>query len=41
MNEDRMLERQKDAAIAIIKDSNTYNRNVELVRDDTFNESLK
>ena len=39
-NEEILLERQKDVAIAILKDSVVYKQNQELVRDDTYNANL-
>ena len=39
-NEEILLERQKDVAIAILKDSAIYKQDQELVRDDTYNANL-
>ena len=36
-----LLEKQKNAALSILKDSAKYERQVELVRDDTFNAGLQ
>ena len=38
--EDAILDRQKEAAIQIIKDSSKYDGNIELVRDDSYNAQL-
>lgn len=39
--EDQILDQQKEAAIAVIKESSKFDRNVDLVRDDSYNNALK
>ena len=38
--QEQMLQKQKDVAIAILKDSAVYKQDQELVHDDTFNKDL-
>lgn len=39
-HEDKILDQQKDAALKVIKDSTKFEKNVELVRDDSYNAKI-
>ncbi len=38
--EDALLDMKKEAALKVLKDTAKYEKNVDLVRDDTYNQAL-
>ena len=39
-HEDKILDQQKEAALKIIKDTTKFEKNIELVRDDSYNAKI-